>query len=167
MSPSARLDRVIRRRLAAAFACAALASRAEAGAEEAAQPAPSAPPRVGMDRLLKLPDSFQVEDARPGGASAAEWRARFEEARSDLDGARSALDQKRKELEEAASGASSWQVTPPGAGGDAAASESSPVSYRLLQEIRRLREEVEHAERRISELQVEANLAGVPEDWRK
>ena len=45
------------------------------------------------------------------------------------------------------------------------ASDNSPVSYRLLQEIRRQREEVARFERRLRDLRIEANLAGVPDDW--
>ena len=44
--------------------------------------------------------------------------------------------------------------------------ENSPVSYKLRQEIRRQREEVGRAERRLRELEVEASLAGVPAEWR-
>ena len=50
----------------------------------------------------------------------------------------------------------------PGAGANA---ENSPLSYKLRQDIRRQREDVEQAERALTELRVEANLAGVPEDW--
>jgi hypothetical protein len=39
------------------------------------------------------------------------------------------------------------------------------VSYKLRQDIRRQRDEVAQAERVLQELRIEANLAGVPEDW--
>jgi len=42
----------------------------------------------------------------------------------------------------------------------------APLDFKLRQEMRRQREDVEHAERHLEELTVEANLAGVPEDWR-
>ena len=55
-----------------------------------------------------------------------------------------------------------WQMAVPGAGANA---ENSPVSYKLRQDIRRQRGEVAEAERALQELRIEANLAGVPEDW--
>ena len=45
------------------------------------------------------------------------------------------------------------------------ASENSPLSYRLLHEIRRQREEVARFERRLRDLKIEASLAGVPDEW--
>ena len=122
-------------------------------------------PAVDLDRLLRLPPSGQAlqQDPRPGGATRSQWRARFSEARADLDDAREALAAAQKELEELAGDSSTWQVAVPGA--SANSSENSPISFRLVQEIRRQREEVEHSQRRLRELAVEANLAGVPEEW--
>ncbi len=60
---------------------------------------------------------------------------------------------------------SNWKVAAPGA--QSGPVENSPVDYGLKQEIRRKREEVERAERSLRDLIVEANLAGVPEDWYK
>ena len=40
------------------------------------------------------------------------------------------------------------------------------MSYKLRQDIRRQREDVGRAERRLRELEVEASLAGVPAEWR-
>ena len=48
-----------------------------------------------------------------------------------------------------------------------APSEKSTVNYGLKQEIQRKREDVARAERRLRDLIVEANLAGVPEEWYK
>ncbi len=45
--------------------------------------------------------------------------------------------------------------------------ENSPVSYKLRQDIRKYREEVGRAERRLRDLEVEASLAGVPPEWQK
>ena len=40
-----------------------------------------------------------------------------------------------------------------------------PLDYTLSNEKRRNREEVERAERRLTDLEIEANLAGVPPEW--
>jgi hypothetical protein len=48
---------------------------------------------------------------------------------------------------------------------DAAA--EAPLDYRIRQTINHHRQEIERLERRLRELEVEANLAVVPEDWRE
>jgi hypothetical protein len=55
-------------------------------------------------------------------------------------------------------------MSAPGLG--AATANENPTDYRLSQELKRGREEVDRAERALHELEVEANLAGVPEAWR-
>lgn len=122
-------------------------------------------PAVDLDRLLRLPASGQAfhDNPRPGGATRSQWRARFSDARADLEDARLALAAAQKELEELAGESSTWQMAVPGA--SANSSENSPISFRLVQEIRRQREEVEHSQRRLQDLGVESNLAGVPEEW--
>jgi hypothetical protein len=49
----------------------------------------------------------------------------------------------------------------------AAPSDNSPVNYGLRQEIQQNREDVVRAERKLRDLSIEANLAGVPENWHK
>ncbi len=122
-------------------------------------------PAVDLDRLLQLPppEPSIYGNPRPGGATRTQWKARFSEARGDLEKARMALAAAKKELEELAGDSAAWQMAVPGGQPDSNA--NSPVSFRLIQEIRRQREEVEHGQRRMKELEVEANLAGVPEDW--
>jgi hypothetical protein len=102
---------------------------------------------------------------RRGGATRGEWRARFEAIERDLAAARSALKKAQDELDEVAGSADSWQVGPPIPG--AAANTEAPLDYRLRQEIRRQRDEVERLERSLRDLEVEANLAAVPPEWRR
>ena len=124
---------------------------------------PDAPPQVDLDSLLKLPDSMHYQVDRRGGATRGEWRQRFETLRVELAGERESLEQSRKELEKAAGAADAWTFTPPGLGDAAAA----PVDFQLRQQIRRGEAEVARLERQTLELEVEANLAGVPEQWRQ
>jgi hypothetical protein len=127
-------------------------------------PAPGKAPAVGLDSLLKLPPSGSpAGEARAGGATRQEWEQRFATARGDVASARSAIDKAQQELGELARGTENWQMSAPGA--QAANAENSPMSYRLRQELRKQREELSSAERRLTDLEVEANLAGVPEDW--
>ena len=122
-------------------------------------------PVVDLDRLLQLPppEPSIYGNPRPGGATRSQWRDRFSEVRGDLEKARMALAAAKTELEELAGDSAAWQMAVPG--GQPDANTNSPVSFRLIQEIRRQREEIEHGQRRMKELKVEANLAGVPEEW--
>ena len=83
-------------------------------------------------------------------------------ARADLELAREELAASQAELGELAVDGNAWQMAPPGGKANA---ENSPLSYKLRQDIRRQREDVEQAERALTELRIKANLAGVPEDW--
>ena len=134
----------------------------------AGSPAPEAkeaaePPTVDLDRLLRLPESLELDAAERGGATASQWRLRFQAERAKLSAARAALHSAQVELEGLAEESSSWQMAPPGAKG----ATQSPVSFRLHQEIRRQNEEIDRSQRRLEELGVEADLAGVPEKWRQ
>jgi len=147
--------------LAAAGAC--LAAGQPAALAEDAPP----PPTVGLDQLLKIPDSLVLEPTTRGQSTKAEWRARFQEAREELVAARAALAKSQEKLTEVAGGSSAWKMSAPGLGGiDPGVNTDTPLDYSLSTEMRRNREEVERAERRLTELEIEANLAAVPEDWR-
>jgi hypothetical protein len=124
------------------------------------------PPSVPLDRLLKLPSSapVQAQVEKRGGSTRGQWQARFAKAREELESARLALEEVRAELEEAAGG-EAWTMTAPGLG--TTASLDTPRDYRLSQELKRCREELERSERQLQDLDVEANLAGVPEHWRQ
>ncbi len=124
---------------------------------------PVSPPPVQLDRLLKLPDSLDLETSRRGGATRSEWRARFAEAREGLEGAQAALEAAQRKLEAMAEDKAGWQMSAPGV--QAMNPEDSPVSYELRQELRRQREDIERFERRLQDLGIEAKLAGVPDEW--
>ena len=123
-------------------------------------------PRVELEKLLELPASREYSVQSRGGATPGEWRARFRELRGDLEEERAALERAEAELEEVAGTTDPWKVGPalPGGGGT---SDEAPLDYQLRQKIRRHREEIERLERNLRELQVEANLAGVPAAWRE
>lgn len=130
--------------------------------------APAAPPAGGeapvdLDRLLQLPDSFDPGSDTKGGANAAEWRVRFTEGRGEIEAAEAALKDAKEELQKMAGDSGSYQVTAPGSTNG----ENSPVSFKLRQEIRRQTEELDRAQRALRDLEVEANLAGVPQAWRE
>ena len=133
-----------------------------------APPVSAARTPLSLDRLFKLPESYSRKLEAPrdevAGADRREWQDRFADARRALEQSENALRRAQTELGETASTGNAWQVAAPGQ--STRNSENSPVSFKLRQEIRRHREEVETAERALQALRVEANLAGVPEDWR-
>ncbi|MCG8588509.1 MAG: hypothetical protein MJE66_04395 [Proteobacteria bacterium] len=119
---------------------------------------------MGLDKLLKLPDSFE-EPPTHSAETASKWRQRFREAETQLADARRSLQEAQDELEQLAQGAGAqWQVAPPGATNTNP--EQTPVSFRLRAEIRKRREAVAAAERDLRDLGVAADLAKVPPEWR-
>lgn len=121
-------------------------------------------PPVALDALFKLPSRTpQIDAPERGGATQREWIERFDVARSDLTRAKARLEATQAELERLAAATQTWQVAAPG--GAAGGGDTGPLSFRLRQQIRRDREEVETAERNLTELRVEAELADVPPEW--
>lgn len=135
------------------------------GARAAAGQAAPPPAPVALERLLKLPDSVEYSVPRRGGATRNEWRARFASLREELAGERQELEEAQAELQELAGTVDAWQVGPAIPGADV--SGDGPLDYRLQQEIREHREEIQRLERDLRDLEVEANLASVPADWRE
>jgi hypothetical protein len=148
--------------LAALLLCLALA----AGAEEPAAGAAPPPPTVGLDRLLKLPSDVEVSRDQIGSSTRTQWRARFASARAEQQAAQAALDATQKKLGTAAAETDAWQIAAPGAGAAAAASEA-PVDFALKADMRRQRADLKRSEKVLRELTIEADLAGVPADWRE
>jgi hypothetical protein len=135
---------------------------AAAAADVEAEPPPKG---VTLDQLLTLPSALPVESGQRGGQTRAEWSSRFTEAEAEVEKAKVDLDDSLDRLSELAGKTSNWKVGAPG--GPAAGADNSPVNYGLKQEIQRNREGVARAERKLRDLIVEANLAGVPESWYK
>jgi hypothetical protein len=156
--------RGVRRRGGLAALALGLAALGPAGPAPADEPPPPPAPPVELDRLLKLPASVEVAGERRGSATKVEWRERFIAARAERDAAQAALDKAQAEIGEAAGASDPWQITPPGAPQSSTA--EPPVNYQVRQEMRRQREELLRSERRLRELTIEADLAGVPADWR-
>lgn len=146
---------------------ATLALGLYAGPGRAQESPQSAPAPVPLERLFKLPQDVDLGAGavRRGGSTRAEWRGRLEAARSGLAQARARLEEAREKLEGLSSD-QAWSMSAPGlGGGQAQAPAESSLDYGLRQELRRQREAVASAERRLQDLEIEANLAGVPPDW--
>ena len=131
------------------------------------RPLPRGTP-TGIESLLQLPRGFVTTAPRSvAGASQNEWQRRFKTATTVLSEARTALEETKRELDGVAGqgGSSQWSVAPPGTAGPSNTS-TSPLSFRLRQQLRGDRDSIESAEKAMRELRIEADLAGVPENWR-
>ena len=136
-------------------------ARGEEAASNEAAPAQGQP--AELDRLLKLPAGQSYGVDRRGGLSRGEWRARFVEVEDALANERNGLKEAEAKLDETAGSASNWQMAPvPGM----KPSSDAPLDYELRVAIRRHQSEIERLERKLKQLEIEANLAGVPPDWR-
>jgi hypothetical protein len=155
--------------LSPAWAGVATAEEQPAPAPEAA-PAPAGAPAeqppataVALDQLLTLPSDRTYSVEKKGGLTRGEWRARYGEVRGELQKERAAYEETQVKLEDAAGG--QWSVNPiPGAEQD---TSRNPVDFQLRTQLRRHREEIDRLERKLRQLDIEANLAGVPEEWRR
>ncbi len=119
-----------------------------------------------LDALLQLPSGFVTTEPRAvAGASQSEWRRRFSKADRDLSEARMSLESTKRELEGVAAGGSSsqWSIAPPGA---ETGPSTSPLSFKLRQQLRGDREQITTSEKALRALRIEADLAGVPQNWR-
>jgi len=126
-------------------------------------PALEAPQPAGLDRLLKLPAGQSYGVDRRGGLSRGEWRTRFVEIQDALETEHKGLLEAEARLDETAGSASNWQMAPvPGM----QPSPDAPLDYQLRVSIRRHKSEIERLERKLKQLEIEANLAGVPPEWR-
>ena len=137
----------------------ATTAQAEAGASQATGNAP----KVDLGRLLKLPDSYAKPAESRRGMGRPEWEVRFESVRLELAESHAALEAAQTELGNAAGDSSQWSVAAPGTSPNP---ENTPLSYKLRQEIRRNREIIERNEKKLRSLEIEADLAEVPANWR-
>jgi len=147
--------------LAAASVTASEAEKppAQAGRSTAEQPAP-----VALDQLLRLPADRQYGIERRGGLTKWEWRAIFQEVRHKLAAERKALAEATQALEGVAEHSPAWQIGPAVPGMQRSA--DAPLDYQLQRRIKRHRAEIKRLEARLRGLTTDANLAGVPEEWR-
>jgi hypothetical protein len=150
--------------LASASAGQSEEPRAPGGGSVAA-PGDAAPAATGvaLDQLLTLPSDRTYSVERKGGLTRSEWRSRYGEVRGDLQKQRDALEETQGKLEDAGGG--QWSVNPiPGSESD---TSRSPIDFQLRTQLRKQREEIDRLERKLRQLDIEANLAGVPEEWRR
>ena len=151
-------------RLGAASGIAlALLAGPQRSARGANEPAAEKTPLISLDKLLRIPDSVKIVVDQRGGATRSEWRGRFVKALLNVTDAKQDLDASLAKLTELAAAGGNWKVSAPGV--QAQVDDTTPMNFGLRQQIRRDREGVKRAEKELVGLKVEADLAGVPDEW--
>ncbi len=117
-------------------------------------------PEPALDRFLRVPPVDAPFSDLRGGRGRRAWFEVFGKAEAEV----SELEQRIAETQQAlrARSGSDWSYTPQGA-----SSPSDPDVLKLRADLRRDRQSLEAARARLRDLEVEASLAGVPEDWRQ
>ena len=130
--------------------------------EPAPVAAPDSAPKkpLGLDRLL-TPGAVHAQPTGKyyGGRDQKAWQEEFRRAREEVSDLEGKVEAGQKHLRSAAGG--EWNYSP--AGGEA----TDPEVLKLRAQLRRDRQSLEASRQRLRDLDVEASLAGVPEDWRK
>jgi hypothetical protein len=126
--------------------------------EPESAPAGDAAP-LDLDRLLRVPNVSAPEEPRLGGRSRRAWYDDFARSRTDIADLERRIQEAQEKLRAQAS--SDWGFTPAGA-----STPTDPETLKLRADLRRDRQSLETARRRLRDLEVEASLAGVPDDWR-
>ena len=127
-------------------------------------PAGDAVPDIGLENLLKLPSSWEGTEEKRQGLSAVQWRARFSGLANEQRAMEKVLADAREELDGMVEqgGGGPWQMGAPGSNN----TEVTPMSFKHRELIRSGKERLEALRRRERALNIEADIAGVPESWR-
>jgi hypothetical protein len=132
-----------------------------------ADPAPAPPPdgapakSLDLDRLLHPPAvRLQPTGKVYGGRDQRGWQEEFRKARQEVSDLEGKVEAGQNHLR-SASGGGDWNYSP--AGGEI----TDPEVLKLRAQLRRDRQSLEASRQRLRDLDVEASLAGVPQDWRK
>jgi hypothetical protein len=127
-------------------------------------PAPSAPPparspELGLERLLnpRANTPAAPRGDAPGGKDREAWEREFLKARSEVAELRARVEATQSEMRDAAG--AGWSYSP--GGGQA----ENPEMLKRKAQLKRDRQSLDAAEQRLRDLEVEASLAGVPQEW--
>ena len=94
-----------------------------------------------------------------GGRSRGAWEGEFEHARNEVAELELNVAEAQVRYREASDG--EWSYSPTGGQG----TQTDPEVLKIRAEIKRDRQSLEAAKKRLRELKIEASLAGVPEEW--
>jgi len=119
---------------------------------------PSKP--LDLDRLLRPPGVTAPPSTEPsyGGRDRGAWQDEFVRARAEVTDLSGKVETLQSRLRQATAG--DWNYSP--SGGEI----TDPEVLKLRAQLRRDRQSLEASRQRLRDLQVEASLAGVPDEWR-
>lgn len=141
----------------------ALVAAQETGEPPAAEPGasgePEGAPALDLDRLLRVPVGASAPSQMRGGRDRRAWSQAFSEARAEVRDLEARIELAQQTLRETAP--ENWGFTPSGG-----AMPTDPEVLKLRAQLKRDRRSLETARQRLRELEVEASLAGVPDEWR-
>ena len=113
---------------------------------------------VGLDRLLRVPNTHSVAPVRRGARDEESWRETFREARSEVAELERKIAAAQSKLRGVAQ--ANWGFSAAGGG-----PQTDPEVMRLRAALRRDRQSLRASRDRLRDLTVEASLAGVPDEW--
>jgi hypothetical protein len=121
--------------------------------------AATTPSEPSLERFLRVPAPDAPQSELRGGRGRRAWFEAFGKAEAEVG----ELEQRIAETQQALRSRSvgDWGYTPQGA-----STPTDPEVLKLRADLRRDRQSLEAARSRLRDLEVEASLAGVPEDWR-
>jgi len=119
-------------------------------------------PSIGLDSLLRPrgPARAPVKPAQPGGRDREQWQQAFSEVRAEIRLLENSLEEARTAVRDRSQGA--YQYSPIGGTAD---TPSDPEILKLRAQLKRDKKALDAAQSRLRELQVEASLSGVPDEW--
>jgi hypothetical protein len=132
--------------------------RDAAAPEEARDPEQKPAPSLGIDRLLRVPVGPAAPQQVRGGHTREVWEERFSEARLEITELELRIQRTQDDLRAKAGG--EWSYSPTGG-----ATASDPEVLKLRSVLRRDRQSLEAAKKRLHDLSIDASLAGVPDEW--
>ncbi len=139
------------------MALVALGADAPGAGEDVAPAAKPAAP--ALERFLRVPGGDVAPSDLRGGRGRRAWFEAFGKAESEVTELEGRIAEAQQALRARSSG--EWGYTPQGA-----STPTDPEVLKLRADLRRDRQSLEAARTRLRDLEVEASLAGVPEDWR-
>lgn len=149
--------------VAAPWIVGTAAAQEEAAPEPGAQPSGDAPsagaPSLGIDALLRPRMPVSASRELRGGRDRRSWLEAFAAARGEVAEYEETVAETQAAIRAASRG--DWGYTPAGGG-----VPSDPEVQKLSARLKRDRQSLEAARQRLRDLEVEASLLGVPDEWR-
>jgi hypothetical protein len=123
---------------------------------------PAERPALKLDSILRprSTPTAKIGGEAVGGRNRTEWADAFAGIRLEIQELDGKLEISRKKLSASAAATGEYQYSPLGGG-----QSTDPETLKLRAQLKRDRESLDAARRRLRDLEVEASLSGVPREW--